>query len=657
MTLPEPLAFNGRHNLGVVQEMPQFRALADETRSLTRRQRELLIRQTELLVRGFYVHLPLKQAMHAIDPEQRLRLLAYRMDGLADPQFHAELLDIISGLRDLHTNYGLPAPYRGRFAFLGILLERYIADGKPRWMVSKVADHLVGDPDLTDGVLVTHWNGMPIEVAAWRNADREAGSNLAARLARGLETMALRPLSSSLPPDEDWVDLRYLPVDTDHPGEHRHDEPRETRLVWRVFEGGELLTGSADPQALLDAITTPLRYQVAVDRRTELARRAKKRLFSPTAIQEEKRVAKYGGVAPRSTAALKRAGIIATNRPDEITAKTVTTPHGEFGYLRLWTFHMQDNDFVAFLLEVARLVGEELPRNGLIIDVRGNGGGFVIAAEFLLQLFTPRRIEPEPTQFINTPTTLALTKAVAAMAPWHQSIADATETGAVYSSAIPLSSPEIVNLFGQLYHSPVVLITDAFCYSACDMFAAGFQDHGIGTVLGTDANTGAGGANVMDHEDLRQDWPDGPLERLPTGVQLRVAIRRTLRVDDHAGQPLEDLGVVPDEVHEMTHDDLLHGNRDLMARAGEILASGTPRVLDVEIRSIQGTTVELRITTDAVATVDVYVNDRPKVQLDTSAGTTDLQLPLGAPTATVRFEGFDGGALVAARRLDFPLSS
>ena len=39
------------------------------------------------------------------------------------------------------------------------------------------------------------------------------------------------------------------------------------------------------------------------------------------------------------------------------------------------------------------------------------------------------------------------------------------------------------NLVGQRYFGPVVLITDARCYSATDIFAAGFADHEIGPIL------------------------------------------------------------------------------------------------------------------------------------------------------------------------------
>ncbi len=643
MAVAKGSEFKGRHGLGAIRTLPEFRELVDEQSGLTRRQRETLVDQSRILIEDLYCHLPLKRAMHAVDPAQRLRLLRHRMDGMTDRRFHSHLLEIFTELRDLHTNYVLPAPYQGRIAFLGILLERYFENGEPRTMVSKVAEHLVTDATLQQGVVVTHWNGVPIELALERNADREAGSNPAARLARGLENMTFRVMATSLPPDEDWVDLRY---ESDG-GVH------ETRLEWQVFDGvGEILAGSPARDELLERLRTPLRYLVGVDLRTEIGRSTKKRLFAPDAMREERRVKKYKGEPPRSTAALKAAGIVPTSRPDDLTARIVDTPSGTFGYLRLWTFHMQDGQIGAFVNEFARLLVEDMPKEGLILDVRGNGGGFIIASEFLLQFLTPRRIEPEPTQFINNPATRSLTDKVASMAPWNESISAATETGAQYSRGIPLSEPDVVNTVGQLYHGPVVLITDAFCYSACDMFAAGFQDHEIGTVLGTDGATGAGGANVLTHERLRLDWTGGPLERLPPGADMRVSLRRTLRVGERAGQPVEDLGVVPDIEHQMTRDDLLHGNRDLLARAGELLAAETVRVLEAVVSSSQGNQVTLDVVTRNVATVDVYLDGRPRQSVATPDGTNLITLTVPPSGGVVRLEGFAGGELVAARQLN-----
>ena len=636
-------SFSGRHGLGTVRTIDEFREFVDTQPNLTLSQRKTLVEQAIVLIRDLYVHLPLKQAMHAVDPVQALRLLRGQLDSLEEREFHARLIDIFKDLRDLHTNYSLPSPYRGRIAFLGILIEQFFENQEPRWMVSKVAEHLVSDSSLKEGILISHWNGMPMDLAVWRNADKEAGSNPSARYARGLENMTLRFLGGSLPPDEDWVDLVYSDDSQVH----------ETRLAWHVFDSAqELVSGAADPQGLFEDLVAPLRYQVGLDERTEIIRQAKKHLFSPAAVREAKRVTKYEGEVPRSTAALNKAGIIPTNRPDELTAKLANTDSGVFGYLRIWTFNMQDGNLNAFVNEVIRLLTEEFPPEGVIIDVRGNGGGYIIAAEFLLQLLTPRRIEPEPVQFINTPVTLELTDTVDSMSEWHDSLLQGVRTGATYSRGIPLSPPDLVNVIGQIYHGPVVLITDAFCYSACDMFAAGFQDHKIGTILGVDNATGAGGANVLTHQALADDWAGGPLHSLPAEAGMRVSLRRTLRVGERVGQPIEDLGVEPDVLVNMTIDDLLHHNRDLHNRAGEILLEGTPRRFAVEAKNMVNSTVNFEVTTLNIPEVDIYVNGRPQSSSATPDGTTMLAVQLPPTGGRVRLEGFENGELVGARQLD-----
>src|ERR1019366_6312180 len=121
---------------------------------------------------------------------------------------------------------------------------------------------------------------------------------------------------------------------------------------------------------------------------------------------------------------------------------------------------------------------------------------------------------------------------------------------------------------------PLLLITDALIYSTTDIFAAGFQDHNIGPILGTAANTGAGGANVWTLELLQQIMPgkNSPFRHMPSHTSFRVAVRRTTRVGPRAGMPLEDLGVTPDYVHQMTRNDLLLANVDLINEAGKNLA-------------------------------------------------------------------------------------
>jgi hypothetical protein len=51
-----------------------------------------------------------------------------------------------------------------------------------------------------------------------------------------------------------------------------------------------------------------------------------------------------------------------------------------------------------------------VPKNGLIIDVRGNGGGYINFAERILQFLTPKEITLEPYSAISTPVTLDMSQ-------------------------------------------------------------------------------------------------------------------------------------------------------------------------------------------------------------------------------------------------------
>ena len=60
------------------------------------------------------------------------------------------------------------------------------------------------------------------------------------------------------------------------------------------------------------------------------------------------------------------------------------------------------------------------------------------------------------------------------------------------ASGFPITDPG-GPVRSQVYPGPKVLVVDPLCYSATDIFAAGFADHGIGPILGVGASTGAGG--------------------------------------------------------------------------------------------------------------------------------------------------------------------
>jgi hypothetical protein len=67
------------------------------------------------------------------------------------------------------------------------------------------------------------------------------------------------------------------------------------------------------------------------------------------------------------------------------------------------------------------------------------------------------------------------------------------------------------------------------------------------------------------------ELPHSPYRDLPQLAELKFALRRSLRVGRSAGKVLEEFGVVADEVHELTRNDVLNGDVDLAARAISML--------------------------------------------------------------------------------------
>jgi len=651
----------------------------DKRSRLSRKDRLRIVDQALLMLEMNYVHLPLKRAMHAIDPIRRLKLIKFRLEETereleSELQFHRRLLEIFASLRDLHTHYQLPAAFEDQLAFLPFLIEQYFVPGKtskpaagdPRkktkkatkekckdkltekFLVSRIARKFYrasanADPGVANfepGVEVLSWNGMPIARAIEKNGETQSGSNLEARFARGLDSLTIRPLESSLPPDESWVSITY-----------RSKEGKTLTLdkqEWRL--------GTTDAAPL--ATKTTRKKRAAIDIRKTKINLLKKQLY----------LQKRDLDRPKKQLSTIRWMRVRKEFEDIFYAQARKEYGSEIGYIRLFSFNMDDPD--RFVAEFKRVItSKDFPQEGLIIDVRGNGGGKIRAGERLLQLFTPGNVKPELFEFINTPLNYEICKHAPKnweLDKWKRSIAEAVETGAIYSMGFPLNDEESCNDIGQVYHGPVILITDALSYSTTDMFAAGFQDNDVGLVLGTSDNTGAGGANNWTYEDLRtavRKSKHSPFKPLPKGANLVVAMRRSIRVGPRVGKLLEELGIEPDKRHCMTKRDLMKGNLDLIRHAVKLLRKKPIYSLSLErfrrkasrgVRVTCTSKLPTENTDENIAYLNIYLNGRFHQTINAKHGAIRRKpVILKGRSIKVLVQAHDGNnKLVAASRLE-----
>lgn len=583
--------------------------------SLSLRHLQWIVRQALVLVEQNYVHLPMKRALHAIDPVQRLKLLLARLEAEGgdeekptEAELHRELLEAFFSLRDPHTCYELPDYYDGKVAFLPFMVEDIYEKGRRKYIVSKVIGGLDHE-SFVPGVEIRYWNGMSMDRAVRNHTQQCMGSNPDARHAEALLSLTLRVLKQTPEPDHDWAHVVYRTAG---------GRELEQKFEWTVVTAGTAVPPKTGGSRKADVEIHPKLATMKDMQRILFARNVMERM-------------------PRRRA-------LESRHPDQFRADEKETKHGTFGYLRIWSFELEEE---AFRDEFVRLI-RSMPQKGLIIDVRENPGGRMSAAEYVLKALTPAPIQPQPLQFINTLLNLQIVNArrpgkdMPDLAPWRRAIAEGLQTGGVYSAAYPKSDVRKCNELKQQYFGPVVVITDALTYSAAEMFAAGVQDHRIGLVLGTDRRTGGGGANTWDYAKFRR-YKQAAHRTLPAGVGFRIAIRRSLRVGLHEGALLEDFGVVRDAPHRVTRDDVLRDNRELIESAGALLA----KMFSVTAGA-NGVTVKL--LSRGMTRIEAHLNGRRVRVIESPDEEETLILPGGRGGSLLEIHGFERTTPIACYR-------
>ena len=189
-----------------------------------------------------------------------------------------------------------------------------------------------------------------------------------------------------------------------------------------------------------------------------------KMMFNPDKWDEDRfSTAKVAPLAVRKRVEKAPAGrvpgdVVESMMPDLISARVIGSKRHPIGYIRLWSFDVDDDQ--VYLEEVRRILGL-LPQHGLVIDVRANPGGNIYACERILQLFTDRDIVPARFALRATALTARLSEVDPDLAPWAESLRLAMQTGEQYSQHLPISDAESCNDTGRQYPGPSVCVTDA----------------------------------------------------------------------------------------------------------------------------------------------------------------------------------------------------
>jgi hypothetical protein len=697
-----------RSNLGLpdltVLSLTDFLQSADDPQKnpniLTAPEQALILDQAEALLGNIYPHLPFKpadfpKADPPVDPLGDIQKLRARMQAsggaLAELDFHCATLKIFASVRDPHTTYTLPAFYQGAVAFLPFRLGFYIDEtGKARYHITAVMQGFVHPTFMPGSELLPSPGGPDLAVLLIQAAALTPGANAAGQQLRGLARLTVVPVATAGTNlwAGDWTGsdakFNYLtPLIA---------QPQSITFPWGVARATGL-SQTVPPQAFslspdLCASQTasnllwnpqarwPQAPQGVISSALGVLKSVEAAVLPPP--QAPAAAAANVSVFPDVFAFQTTSGISPGSGIDPAHITAPSSPAKKFGYIAIQIF----NTSIPFGLtdallnefrRILTLLQPEAP-DGLIVDIRGNPGGDIAAAEGMLQMLAPATVTPVNFHLANTPAALKVLNAIAAMSnppslpsPLTAWLNDRNgiplPAGPPLTSGQPLTTD--LGLPGQAYQGPVVLMVDALTYSAADMFAAGFADNRIGKIIGPDATTGGGGASMWTHDQLSQFLSALPgaaisLQALPHGADMSLAFLRCSRIGPSAGVPIEDRGVQPDIVCPRTLQDMLAAaglpvQSHLLASACDTLA-GMPvhRIENAAFQQVADAT-QISLTPTGLDSLTFTSSDSsvPPVTVSAAAAVNPVKVPFGSsgPPLRILVQGFSNGAPAAATML------
>ncbi len=520
-------------------------------------ERELMAKQALMFIENFYVHRELKIADFGaqVDPVPRLEDMVRRAASLSDADFHTAMQKIFLDLHDFHTNYIAPMPLRCSYILAPLRFKDVYGQGTLKVIVAGKSQKLkdlapeVSPAEIGDELVAL--NGKPIRDVLAAMKKVSGGANNDAMVTSAIMNLSMIALAGSMIPADN--ELKYT--------------LKHGTTTYEISSKYFALINN--PSCVEEASAEASRPQIhgaqQFDRGENPLIRDYKKLVLPPSI------------SPFSAEETLPIGEFST----------LETPAGKLLKFDLTTFLPEGNVSPDELIHQVKAILQKNQESvaALIIDMRSNGGGSIALAEGLTQLFTPKTIETMPVRLLPNEINLAmfLNSNQGQENGWSQDVRSGISVAARYTKLRTIISAEQANRYGQIWFKPVVILTDANCYSACDLFAAAMQDHGGATIIGTHETTGAGGANVMDYDTFKSIFTemspnDNPFLKLPGSQQMRVSWRQTVRVGKNKGQLIEDSGVKSDIVVRNVTSDVVAGeSRALMTQVRMAIEQIIPR--------------------------------------------------------------------------------
>lgn len=530
--------------------------------------RKFILRTAAKVLREINPHRFLHLNFLNFDPSKQLLQLkdSLSLRNYTNVQFHEKVRDIFQQMNDFHSVYRRPEPLGSSIAGLGFSISEFYnstGDEKvPRYVVSDIfpgADF----GSFKTGVEILSYDGVPIRQAVKLAGKETSASNPSAQDAAGLDFLTFRFLGTEKIPSANespkvmfrdlngsvgnitfqWIYTQFIQEEM----EEVQEEMEETSRV------------------------------IASNSRTEKANVHSPRRPSPSL-----------GLLPQTVRLTENQTIIEVkgNLTNSLQAEILKTSFGEIGRLWIQSFPDFSKEFVEEYTRILKL----MPKNGLILDIRSNGGGDPDLVKSILELCSSIESPPFLTNIRASRLNNRLIfedednivmdddfrenfdRFITAYKPGMRT---ASITGERFSGPTTngLISFRVKERQTQVYHGPIIAVSDARTYSGGDMFASFVVDTGICELVGLANATGGGGASTFSYSIISEMYPKIVKPLPDVGVDFSTSYSRFYRTGNQSGFLVENFGIEPTIRYFPTYRDVIEGDCDLYEFLGQLLTS------------------------------------------------------------------------------------
>ncbi|KAL2914453.1 hypothetical protein HK105_206020 [Polyrhizophydium stewartii] len=605
----------------------------------------------------------------AADPRPTLKRLRDNIATVTDDELQLGISDSFVRVRDLHTTFTMTGPYSCFTVSTGLYLEfvegSRDVDNDPKIVITSTTQYApyleILGPDyakIRRGDELTHVNGMPfVEWFRKNQFQLGNGANDSGGMRRALDYLTNFSGSQHRLSADDSITFTFR-------NQSQSGKPYTAALNFVADSDYTCLSVSAQLYQKRTNITLPGTPSSA----SSFARtKPKPASLSPSPVRKLDPIRFPLGMVDTSSFPAARAapiGLIDFAPIDGAFSVSwgIVDPKGRnMGVIQVSDFNflndVSGDPIITPINAIRSVLANQLKdTNSLLIDLRNNPGGIITLANTLLQLFGAD-IPPFQSRYIRTNVSYNL---FVRNGQFGQDWVDAWSKAGQddrYTPTVNWTTAESVNSLGQVYFRPVGVFTNGRCFSSCDMFAAGIQDNGLGTIFGEDATTGAGGANVFELADLQTydpiDFKPMPLVAelaTPWGTTyantMRAAVRQSVRTGRYAGALIEDIGVKSDFVIRPRPSDVLGGGtstqydriaqklKDIGKQTGQ---RGLYFIAEPLEREITTDALTLPVEVEGFEQLTIVQDDAPTEpkSVRVPAGRQNLTLPLSLPGGAV----------------------